>query len=509
MSNSIESRVERLEYRLTQKGYGWILFLLVIAGVIAILRMTRLGAGLTDDSYFYILPARAFQDGQGFKTSPLFPPLLPFVLTGISILGLDAQAGVRYLNAALFGAAILLSAILIRRMTRSAGFSLLGALLVLTGESLLYVYSWAMSEPLYICLMLLTIGSVVAYLRDGKVKFFWSGVALAGLGAFTRYLGVCLVGAGVIVLLFWPGRTVSRRVRDGLVFGFLGLLPVAAYVLGNWLTSRTPFGARGFILAGYESGYTRGAINAILNWFLPGRLVNGREYAIAAVIAIAGLAVAAWYLASNRGVLKEKLRQWTVSPAWLMIAGFVALNSVILFSLLFTPGIIGKGDSYGVRYLSPIYIVVLIASVSLLALLWNLGNRLQRAGILLVCCFLVASYFYRAWDTMQYFALNGAGYAGSRWHISETVAYLNKHTDVPVVSTANYGLYFWTGKLPRSIDSFPNIKALHEYLASTGGYLVVIDSMPPEIYGLPRAQLIEGLSVHQEFSEGTIYQSLP
>jgi len=52
----------------TQRNY-WILFLLVfsLAGFIAVAYATVWGAALSDDSYFYISPARSLLSGQGFN----------------------------------------------------------------------------------------------------------------------------------------------------------------------------------------------------------------------------------------------------------------------------------------------------------------------------------------------------------------------------------------------------------------------------------------------------------
>ena len=108
---------------------------------------------------------------------------------------------------------------------------------------------------------------------------------------------------------------------------------------------------------------------------------------------------------------------------------------------------------------------------------------------------------------IQFLYRQGSGYSSQRWHISETLAYLRRRPDTPVMSTAAPGIYFWTGRLPLNV---PNSRAdVRDYLCDTGGFLVVIDSMPLEFYGINPIEVTEGLIIEQDFSEGTIYRIDP
>jgi hypothetical protein len=113
---------------------------------------------------------------------------------------------------------------------------------------------------------------------------------------------------------------------------------------------------------------------------------------------------------------------------------------------------------------------------------------------------------YRAQDAVRMLSASGMGYASQRWHDSETIRYLNSHPDVAVVSTANFGIYFWTGRLPRSISEFANADALQAYLREVNGWLVVVDSMPPGMYGWDADNLLVGMQLVRQFSEGSVFQ---
>ena len=60
---------------------------LALAGILLVLLNTRLGAYLSDDTYYYIYPARDLLAGKGFHPSYIFAPLFPMVLAGISLFG--------------------------------------------------------------------------------------------------------------------------------------------------------------------------------------------------------------------------------------------------------------------------------------------------------------------------------------------------------------------------------------------------------------------------------------
>ncbi len=133
----------------------------------------------------------------------------------------------------------------------------------------------------------------------------------------------------------------------------------------------------------------------------------------------------------------------------------------------------------------------------------------MRALILSACLAFTVLLAVRAAWTVRYLWAEGSGYSSRRWHISETMRYLNHRPDVPVMSTAAPGVYFWTGRLPLDIPRTNSREAAMAFLCRTGGFLVIIDSMPTEFYGVDHEELTRGLVVEQDFSEGTIYRIDP
>jgi len=489
---------------------GWFflagLALLALAGTAAVLTASRLGAGLSDDSYFYIQPARSWLAGDGMQLSPYFAPLLPLALIPPAPLGLDPQVSLGWLNALLFGAVIALTGLAALRVSRSPVAAIAAAFLVLTAENLLNVFPWAMSEPLYIALMLAAVLALDLSLKNANRGMFWLAAALTALAVLTRYMGVMLVGAGALVLLLWNNRPLAKRFKNALVYSTLSLLPVAFYILNNWRTTGTFFGPRGYAVGEYDPGFTRGALATLLNWFIPGRFVKGSEYWLTALAAALLILAALWYRRARARIEPSARAGHHLSPLAWILAAFITLNILLLFSLLFSRGIIGSGEAYSNRYLAPVYVAALVLLAAGVTSLWRAGLRLMRAGIALAVLILMLINLYRAQDAVRMPSASGMGYASQRWHDSETIRYLNSHPDVPVVSTANYGIYFWTGRLPRSISDFANANALRIYLREVDGWLVVIDSMPPGMYGWDAENLLEGMQLVRQFSEGSVFK---
>lgn len=482
---------------------------LAILAVLTILAATRLGAGLTDDSFFYIFPARQALAGQGLDFSPRYGPLIPAVLVAGGLLGIDPQNGIRILNALLFGANVFLGGWLVWEATHKAAFAWLAAALALLSDLLIEIHSWAMSEPLFLFLILTTTLCIVFYARRYSIGWLIAAGITAGLGGLARYVGVTLAGAGALFVLAAPRQTWRLRLGRTALFGGLALLPAVAFALRNWLVTGYPFGLRTPTAESPAAAWMVAAVGKMLIWFIPGRLVHGRELALGAVVLVLSAVALVWLARARRWKVNQAAANLAASPVILVLAGVALLNLLLALVLSEVQGIIGQGDAFNDRYIVPIYLAALILLVVSAAVFWQTGRRIARVGVVMVFVFLAGTYAYRAVDTVRSLALNGAGFASARWHVSETIAYLNTRPEVPLVSTGQYGVYFWTGQLPKSPTEFKDPAALREYLKETGGYLVIIDSMPPEMYGYSTAQLTDGLALLERFSEGAIYQFKP
>ncbi len=488
--------------RFAEQANTILLLGLALAGILLVLVNTRLGAYLSDDTYYYIYPARDLLAGKGFHPSYIFAPLFPMVLAGISGLGIEVLAAARWLNAILFGVNIYLVGRVAQRAGAPAAFSLLAAGLVLLSDVVIEAHGWAMSEALSFTFMLLALDGCLAYLATGQRRFWWLAAVAAALTTLARYAAVPLIGAvGLALLVFGPGKRAVQRVKDALLFGLASIAPVALYWLRNQLTSGHPVRYEGFIFEALTRDQVTWFLYHWISLFFPGRFLRGREVlaGLAAGIAIAAVAAGlGWVYRKRWGALDNRLFKTGV----FLLAATLLMNLLMLY--------LARGltqlDVFNPRYLVPMLIVFLILLAVLAGKLWQAAGWRMRAAAMLFLAVFSIYYAYRAFDFTRQTMETGLGYANAGWHNSETVPYIRAHPELEMVSTGEMGIYFWTGRMPRVLASFPSPQALKDHLCASGATFFLMDQLPTEMYGLARDAVVQELELVKTFNDGSMYR---
>ncbi len=228
--------------------YYWVIILVASAmiGTGTELWLTRNGAGVSGDAVHYMQGADNLLAGNGFSrlradgtTVPItgFPPGFSVALAGLGLFGLPAFDAGRYLNALLFGINTILVGWLLFRATRSGLFAILGGWLFMYARNLVQVHSWVMAEPLFIFMVLIALLLLDLYLQHGKIAVL-IGASLVMAGAsLTRYVGLALVPAAILTILWFNRQQRVKKWQDSAVIGALSLAPVALWFLRNGLVS--------------------------------------------------------------------------------------------------------------------------------------------------------------------------------------------------------------------------------------------------------------------------------
>lgn len=496
--------MQNLMHRRNQRKY-WILFLLLfsLAGFIAVAYATVWGAALSDDSYFYISPARSLLSGQGFNLTAKYPPALPLILSVIGLIGVDPLISIRWLNAILFSLDIFLLAAIIFSLTKSYAFSLIGAFLTLISSTLIMVHSWAMSEALFISFTLagLLIYSIFQRSESREVPFF-TGLFF-GLAAATRYVGISLLLAGGIFWLVEPGRSFRARVRKVLIFSLVGVAPLVAWLIHNTLTAGQPI-SQEFGWYPMPASQWVSFLNTIFLWFIPGRFVHGKElYWLAGSVLIVAGVLGYFIFRTRKGLVQQLYQSAGHKPVLLLLLCMASYVSILIVSRLFYSDRIPMDE----RLLSPLLAMGFVLLIWVFAQVWNRNRRLGYAVIGLVCAIMVITNLTRSIQMVQSYHEVGRGYASARDHISETYAYLRNRPQTPVYSNAWVAIYFWTGRVTDPIPSSGGVADMQEKMSQSGAYLVLFDSIPVELYGATREELTQGLIEEIRLSEATIYRS--
>ncbi|MBK5107808.1 MAG: glycosyltransferase family 39 protein, partial [Anaerolineales bacterium] len=175
---------------------GKILVIFGLLGIAVIWISSPWGIGVGYDSIFYLSASDNILSGSGLSrfdgygnTIPLthFPPLYSLTLAGFSLItGFESDLAARILAAVFFGFLVGLSGWLVYRHTRSLLASVVGSTFVLVSPVLLDVSFMAMSELLFLVLLLLMIDFLNKYLLHGNMVVLIIAAIFASLMYLTR-----------------------------------------------------------------------------------------------------------------------------------------------------------------------------------------------------------------------------------------------------------------------------------------------------------------------------------
>ncbi len=238
--------------------------------------LTRRGAGLFDlDSFSYLSSAHNLATGHGLsypvsptRNRPLlnFAPLFPILLAGLELLGFPGQVAVRWLNAVLYAANLVLFALVIFQATKSIRLAALSAVLFLLSAELLVAHAWALSEPLLIALSL---GSLYAFLRwqQGDHSWFWAMCCCVALAVATKFVALALIPVYIVFIMLRKPGTGNKLTLSATVMAS-GLIPFIVLSLRSYWLSKS-FHGFSFEFVPLQTGNIDSAVQTLSTWFFP------------------------------------------------------------------------------------------------------------------------------------------------------------------------------------------------------------------------------------------------
>jgi hypothetical protein len=227
-------------FKFSRDIFVWVALALI--GFAVLIFHTRNGPGITGDSVSYVMGAENMLLGRGYARTagageavPItgFPPGYSTALFGFSWLNKDMFQVSRWLNAGLFGINIFLVCYILYEYTGSQRAAFFGGALTLLSEDLIHAHSWVMSEGLFLTLSLLGLLFFLQYFDRDRVYLLAISGGLFALATLTRYVGVALMAAGGLVIVFSTSRTIKQRAKDLFAFGVIAVVPVALWLYRN------------------------------------------------------------------------------------------------------------------------------------------------------------------------------------------------------------------------------------------------------------------------------------
>ena len=415
-------------------------------GGLALGRQATYGATLYWDSIIYISAARNLLAGDGFAdllgvVYITWPPLYPLALAAAGLGIADPLAVAGPLNAAMFALAIFALGRYLTRRLSSRYLALWACLALALSIQLTGQAATALSESLFIPLTTLALIRADDYLTEGKRSALLWAALFSALAWQTRYVGVVVPAVVGLALLLQASEPLRDRLRRGVALGLIAGLPMAAWLLRNYLLEGRLTGHAPPV----DYSLSELALEALVEfrgwvYFNPGwAQIEGLAFlpaASAALLCAMLGAIAVGYVIAlfSRGERPQSASR----PCWLF-GGFALAYAALLFFSLY--GLGRPHNGVEIRFLTPLYTpLVVIAAVGadrLLALIrdserrraWRAAARLAGGALL------AAMTLWLGWQVVLNaraiaFANSDefrSGYGAQPWASSQTLRHIREY----------------------------------------------------------------------------------
>ncbi len=467
-------------------------------GILFVLLGTcRYGPAESSDSAAYYSTARSLVAGEGFRTfkdEPYahWPPLIPLVLAGFGVAGVEPRLAFRVVNAFAFAGIVVTVTAHLRSRLTSEFLILVGSLGTLFSFPLLRVSLYAFSEPLFVlctllCLRELTtrctrrgtrgteaagtdpasrtdivatgaaggVGKAIVLDTPGRAAETrsWSCVGLtpravraglaAGAAMTARYAGLVVIGIGAAHFLLMERSRLSHRLRAVLAFLLLSCVPISLWWIRNYALAGSTIGERSASTVSYGANIALLLDNASW-WLLPPQVPAMVRIVI--LIALTAAMIFPWVGAARgrRTALATRIAVWP----W---AGFAALYSAFLVHATST---VRFGEPLNQRYAVPLFAPLLILSLESAQRVWRSAGRWGRQAIGAVLLTWLAGMAAGTGVTLWHFGWRGGAFSSPEWRGSEGAAFLRQHEpDGTLYSNQPAVVYLLTGLAARDLPS--------------------------------------------------------
>jgi hypothetical protein len=519
-----------------------VILISIIGGLIAVYTTANGPWGYTDP-VVYISTARNLDLGHGlvyyeadatFRSITIEPPFYPIMLSAIGLLPVNMVAAARWLNIFAFAACIFIAGWIFYRYTRTPGMGVIASALMCAFPYMVWMFSSAYSEPLFILTFMCAGWGLLAYFHHENTGLLVLGAILAGLVPLTRYAGVAMVLAGGICLLvFIPGRF-GKRVWNTILYLAIASLPIAAWLIWIYFATAHSVGGRalGLDLHGLAAQFQafRGIfMDTIWKW-VPFQSNNMLlRYRLRFILMGVGLLVVLVLI----GLAFRRLRKsgQEVRDSGLQIFGYFGLSAglfvaVLIGTYLFTQPTIDVDN----RMLLPLYVGSVMAIYAAFAF-WGaawLKGRLRSLYILpLALAALCVIWYYPMTRQQVDFYHAGDGLTAYHWNEAAIIqAVRGLPADQPVISNDWELIQLWTGRpvygfwntfpLEPSLQtsSYGSLPAdpVQSVFCQQSAALVVFADFPSQfqdkmstVTNTQIENLFNGLKVYGSYPDGTIY----
>ncbi|MEO8335368.1 MAG: hypothetical protein ABI664_10365 [bacterium] len=448
---------------------AWLIGLAALSAAIVIISTVGDVLGVSGDSTQYLSAADNLAAGNGLRalwwsgrseTLTHFPPLYPVFLAQLMRWSGKVPEAAYFLNALLAPVNVLLLALLAARTTRGLGrdFSLPAAAVAAVCGSvanhLLLVHAMVWSEPLYICLSLLSLIALLNVLEHPRALGWYAVlVCTAATALLTRFAGIALIGAIGLAIVLLQRTSLRQRLGIATIVGVTSILPMML-LLTNGASGGGATANREIVVHLIQRRDIAYGLTTILSWAAP-LIPHPRVYAV--LIGLYVIALALLFAArSPRGHRPlATATDITVSGAPLRLTTALAIVVVTYLAFLVVSiSVADRSTMLDKRILTPALVVTLVCAVSLgmrqfaLSRTFPATHRIftRSALAMVLMVYLVAQSFGLAgWFTRV--RANGIGFAQIERYSPALVERIRLLPPSAVLySNSPYVVHFLTGR---------------------------------------------------------------
>lgn len=480
------------------------------------LLITQSGSGISPDSVYYITTGKNIYYEGTLGLCTLSAPLYPLLIAAFMHLGFNAEQAARLIPILCF-AFLMFPLFFIGKSLNSVFTGYLACLICLVFTPLLWVTSYAWTEMPYIFFSVLAILFLTRFSESDntKNKMLYASGFFTALAILTRYLGITLLFAGLIVIVLKSKSQLKKMVYQLLLFGGISSLPLTIWMYRNLtLTSH---------LSGYDGGWgcitglltiVNRAVIIILNDFFVAPLprVFSDTYIGLAIIVTSFilLVVVAIYL-SKRGVLLEYLRKNYVVFLYI----FVYLITLVIIRSMLPYGISG-------RFTTPVYPFLILVAISFILYVHGQIKEpsLKPTLFLIITILCVLFLVLQAGNSMGFYqgAKDGQGYNSPFWKNNQGIGWVESNVpdNATVYSDRADAIKFRLKRPSRYLPHSGNDKAINEFfekLKNEENSFIICFKKARRAYLLSNEEIIEKnqkydvLVVVADFPDSTIYKT--
>ena len=488
-----------------------------------LVRTATYGAALTRDSSILLSTAMNLLAGEGwrdFSGSPIpgWPPLFPLLLAAGGWVGIEPFAAGRLVNATAFGLTILAAGCWLRSHLRSRLLVLAATATLAASLPLSELASRFLTEPLFVLLTLLALIQLASFRHRRTAASLWWAAVCTALAALTRWPGVVLIGAGVLLLL--P----RARLKQTLGFGAIASLPLLAVLGRNWTVSgdlTLATGERNVISRQSLSAGLSQIVEVFGEWVVPPNMPDGLAYLLGLVVGLVGLAGAAVVLCATRMRRDDPeaaAAYFRLEPA---IPFGVFAAAYLVFMVAVAPFTVAQ--AIDTRYLLPVHVPLLLTAVFLLDRFLSIEATGKMVAVRygLTSLVLLGALVHGGFSAHRHLRITAQSYVagfkswtfnGSYWEPSETLNYIRTHLrEGRIYSNNPYLAWFWDRTAAPGKHQFLPLVRIHRLMPRImrwpdGAHIVWLQNEKFSYYDDMDIRCLPGVEPVAELSDGVVFR---